>query len=92
MSPLPKITVLVASYNGERFVGDTVRSILAQTLRDFELVVLDDGDDRDPRRHRGWNAGVDRGIDGGAADGGPRRRRPQQRGAHDLASRTRLAR
>lgn len=39
----PRISVIVASYNGERFVAETMRSILRQTLADFELLVVDDG-------------------------------------------------
>lgn len=41
--PRPKVSVLVAVYNGERFVEATVRSILAQSFRDLEMVILDDG-------------------------------------------------
>ena len=43
MHASPRITVIVASYNGERFVAETMRSILRQTLADFELLVIDDG-------------------------------------------------
>lgn len=43
MQEPPKISVIVASYNGERFVAQTVRSILEQTRKDFELVIVDDG-------------------------------------------------
>ena len=43
MTPLPKVSVIVASYNGERFVAAAVSSILGQTLRDLELLVVDDG-------------------------------------------------
>ncbi len=39
----PKVSVIVASYNGEKFVAETIHSILGQTFRDFELVVVDDG-------------------------------------------------
>lgn len=37
------VSVLVASYNYERYLGDTIRSVLAQTWGDFELLVIDDG-------------------------------------------------
>ncbi|TMG84895.1 MAG: glycosyltransferase [Betaproteobacteria bacterium] len=39
----PHVTVAMITYNHEKFVGDAVRSILAQTYRDFELVIVDDG-------------------------------------------------
>jgi glycosyltransferase involved in cell wall biosynthesis len=31
------------AYNHERFIGEAVRSILGQTYRDFELIIVDDG-------------------------------------------------
>lgn len=34
---------MLASHNGERFIGETIRSVLAQTHRDVELIVVDDG-------------------------------------------------
>ncbi len=43
MSTPPKVSVIVASYNGERFVAETMHSILRQTFIDLELVVIDDG-------------------------------------------------
>lgn len=43
MTPSPKISVIVASYNGERFVEETILSVLGQSYRDLELIVLDDG-------------------------------------------------
>lgn len=39
----PRVSVFVASYNGERYVEESVRSVLGQTFRDLELVVVDDG-------------------------------------------------
>jgi glycosyltransferase involved in cell wall biosynthesis len=43
MTSQPKVSVIVACYNGERFVAHTVRSILGQSFPDFELVLVDDG-------------------------------------------------
>jgi glycosyltransferase involved in cell wall biosynthesis len=43
LEPFPLVTVLMPVYNGERFVLDAVASILAQTFKDFELLVIDDG-------------------------------------------------
>lgn len=40
---VPSITVLLPVRNGERTIISAVRSILAQTFGDFELIVLDDG-------------------------------------------------
>lgn len=39
----PKVTVIVASYNYEQFIEETLRSIAGQTFEDFEVLVIDDG-------------------------------------------------
>jgi glycosyltransferase involved in cell wall biosynthesis len=39
----PAFTVALAAYNEEDWVGSAIRSVLAQTREDFELVVVDDG-------------------------------------------------
>lgn len=39
---VPKVSVVIPSYNGGRFIVATLRSVLEQTWRDFELVVIDD--------------------------------------------------
>lgn len=39
----PIISVLLPVYNAVDYVEEAVRSILSQTLRDFELIVIDDG-------------------------------------------------
>lgn len=39
----PRVSVIVASYNGERYLPEALRSLQAQTLRDIEIVVVDDG-------------------------------------------------
>jgi glycosyltransferase involved in cell wall biosynthesis len=38
----PRVTVVMAVYNGERYLAEAIDSILAQTYRDFELLVIDD--------------------------------------------------
>lgn len=37
------VSIITPLYNGERFVGHTVESVLAQTYPDWELIVIDDG-------------------------------------------------
>lgn len=39
----PLVTVLMPVYNGERFLVEALNSILGQTFRDFEFVIVDDG-------------------------------------------------
>ena len=39
----PKVTVVIPVYNREKYVGEAIESILGQTFRDFELLVIDDG-------------------------------------------------
>ncbi|MDF2669028.1 MAG: glycosyl transferase family 2 [Paenibacillus sp.] len=38
-----RISVVMAVYNGEQYVEQSIRSILKQTYTDFELIVVDDG-------------------------------------------------
>jgi glycosyltransferase involved in cell wall biosynthesis len=41
--PVPAVSVCVPAYQGAKYIGATVESVLAQTFTDFELVVLDNG-------------------------------------------------
>lgn len=41
--PVPLISVVMAVRNGERFLAEAVESILGQTVRDFEFIVVDNG-------------------------------------------------
>ncbi len=42
MSVRPLVSVLMTSFNRERYVGAAIESVLAQSLADFELIVVDD--------------------------------------------------
>jgi len=39
----PKVTVMMAVYNAERYLRQAIESILGQTFDDFELLIIDDG-------------------------------------------------
>jgi glycosyltransferase involved in cell wall biosynthesis len=39
----PLVSVIVATFNGGRFIEETIRSVLRQSLTAFELIVVDDG-------------------------------------------------
>ncbi|WP_374166342.1 glycosyltransferase family 2 protein [Arcticibacter sp. MXS-1] len=39
---MPRISVVLPVYNAEKYVGEAVDSILAQTYKDFELLVIND--------------------------------------------------
>ena len=39
----PKVAVIVPAYNAQDFIEQSVKSILSQTFRDFELIVVNDG-------------------------------------------------
>jgi glycosyltransferase involved in cell wall biosynthesis len=55
--PMPKITVGLTTYNAESFLEGSIRSLLAQTERDFELVISDDqSQDRTDTICRKWAA------------------------------------
>ena len=42
MKMKPKISIVMAVYNGSRYVQQQIESILSQTYTDFELIILDD--------------------------------------------------
>lgn len=77
--PTPSVTVLLSVHNGEAYLREAVDSVLAQTYRDFELLVVDDGSSdatpevlasfTDPRirvvhqENQGLAAALNRGLD-----------------------------
>lgn len=36
-------TVIIPAYNASQYLSDTIKSVLAQTFTDFELLIIDDG-------------------------------------------------
>ena len=42
MSDAPKVSVIVPMYNAEKFINFCVASILEQTFKDFEVILVDD--------------------------------------------------
>jgi glycosyltransferase involved in cell wall biosynthesis len=40
---MPKISVVMPVYNGEKYLPEAIDSILKQTYRDFELLIINDG-------------------------------------------------
>ena len=43
MDRSPRVSIIIPVYNGEAFIKDAVESVLNQTFRDFELIVVNDG-------------------------------------------------
>ncbi len=40
---MPKVSVIIGVYNGEKFIQESARSVINQTFTDWELIVVDDG-------------------------------------------------
>ncbi|MDU2099242.1 MAG: glycosyltransferase, partial [Staphylococcus sp.] len=39
----PKLSIIVTSYNIEKYIGECLQNIIDQTLNDIEIIVVDDG-------------------------------------------------
>ncbi|NET11078.1 MAG: glycosyltransferase, partial [Symploca sp. SIO2B6] len=39
----PTISIILPSYNGDRYLAQAIDSVLSQTYQDYELLVIDDG-------------------------------------------------
>ena len=40
---MPKVSVVIPVYNGARYIAEAIQSLLTQSYRDFEIIVIDDG-------------------------------------------------
>lgn len=47
---MPKFSVLLTTYNRPQFIETAIKSVLDQTMQDFELIILDD--DSDNKEHK----------------------------------------
>ena len=43
MTTAPRVTVLMPVYNGADYLAESIETILGQTLRDFEFLIINDG-------------------------------------------------
>ena len=39
---MPKVSILIPVYNTEKYIGEAIESIINQTYKDWELIILDD--------------------------------------------------
>jgi glycosyltransferase involved in cell wall biosynthesis len=40
---MPRVSVVTCTYNRAHLIGETIRSVLAQSFQDFEYIIIDDG-------------------------------------------------
>ncbi len=44
---MPSVSIVIPTYNGSRYILQTIESVLQQTYRDYEIIVVDDGSNED---------------------------------------------
>lgn len=40
---MPEISIIIPVYNGKKFIAEAINSVLRQTHKDYEIIVVDDG-------------------------------------------------
>ena len=45
-----KLSVIIPVYKAEKYLGECVDSVLAQTMDDFEIILVNDGSPDSPAR------------------------------------------
>ena len=43
----PKITVYITNHNYEKFISKSIQSVLSQSFKNYELIIIDDGSSDD---------------------------------------------
>ncbi len=43
MSKRPRVSIILPVYNGQRYIETSVKSLLSQSYKDFELIIINDG-------------------------------------------------
>ena len=38
-----RVSIITPCWNGEKYIGETIESVLAQTVTDWEMIIVDDG-------------------------------------------------
>lgn len=50
----PRVSVVIPAWNAEKFIKKTLAAVAAQTFRDFEVIVVDDGSTDDTKEIVDW--------------------------------------
>ncbi|MFD0673615.1 glycosyltransferase [Cohnella sp. GCM10027633] len=56
---MPSVSIILPTHNGSKYLASAVDSVLAQTYRDFELIIVDDGSTDDTWGIISHYAGID---------------------------------